>query len=308
MPSPNRAFWTLLAVAALGVSILGGGIARILLSGAGPAGVDGGWVEVWCLLVPTAKYTTPHLLVYLFLAPAILGFLAGLRSAIGQGRKSSLFGARLRAHQAGIEWAKISHSTIGLGIASQVVLVRSAEPCAFCYGLLRPRICVTTALVRRLTQPELEAVLLHEKYHLEQRDPLKVAAGRVVVAGLFFLPVLRGLFDRYLLAKELAADDRAVRGQGRRRSLASAMEKLLTLGGSASPALLRDAAGVGLINHRIDYLLGEGTSSWDEPTLPAIAASLLVLALGAALLLVPPAALHNLGLSGFGSHSWCQVA
>ncbi len=308
MPSPNRAFWSFLAVAALGVLLLGGGIVRILLTGAGPAGADADGVNVWCLLVPTAKDAAPHLLTYLFLAPAILGSLAGLGSAIGQGRRSSLFGSRLRAHQTDRDWPKVSRSATKLGIASRVVLVSSADPYAFCYGLLRPRICVTTALVRRLTQLELEAVLLHERYHLEQRDPLKVAVGRVVITGLFFLPVLKGLFDRYLLAKELAADDQAVRGQGGRRSLASALEKLLNLDGSASPDLMRGAAGVGLINHRIDHLLGDGTGSWGEPTLPAVGASLLVLALGTVLLVAPPVALHTLGLSDFGSHGWCHVA
>lgn len=258
--------------------------------------------------MPTAKDAAPHLLTYLLLAPAILGSLAGIRSAIGQARGSGLFGVHLQACRRGREWLKLRRSALELRIASRVVLVRSDDPCAFCYGLLRPRIGVTTALVRRLTGLELEAVLLHEKHHLEQRDPLKVAVGRVVVSSLFFLPVLKGLFDRYLLAKELAADDHAVRGQGGRRALASALEKLLTLEGSGSPGLLRGVAGVGLINHRIDHLLGERVGSGGEPTLPAITASLLLLALGLVLLVAPPVALHALGLSGFGNHGWCHVA
>lgn len=308
MPDPDRAFRALLSVAALAVTVLIGGSVRLLLAGAEHLGPVSGGPDVWCLLVPTTGDAGTHLLSYLFLAPMILGALIGLRSVISQQRKGNLLGTCLTPQETGESWSKLSRSAAKLRVASRVTLVRSTDLRAFCFGLLQPRIWVTTALAECLTEPELEAVLLHEKYHLEKLDPLKVAVGKIAASSLFFLPIVKSFYARYLIAKELAADEAAVREQGQRRSLASALDKLLVLNGAVPSNLLREAEGVGLINHRIDSLLGEASVSWGGPSSSAVAVSLLVLALGMIPLIAPVSALHGLALFGLGSQGLCHLA
>lgn len=57
---------------------------------------------------------------------------------------------------------------------SSVVLVQSTEPPAFCHGFLKPKICLSTCLVDLLSPSQLQAVLLHEDYHRQRFDPLRI--------------------------------------------------------------------------------------------------------------------------------------
>lgn len=120
---------------------------------------------------------------------------------------------------------------------------------AFCAGLFRPRVYLSTGALDLLDAPALAAVLAHERQHATRHDPLRLACGRVLVAGLFFIPALRHLALRQHALAELSADEAAVlMGGGDRSALASAML-------SFSQAASADATGVD--PERIDHLLGE---------------------------------------------------
>ena len=121
---------------------------------------------------------------------------------------------------------------------------------AFCAGWLRPRVYVSTAVVDRLSDTELVAVLAHEQHHGVLRDPLRLAVGRVLCTALFFLPILRPLHDRYA--------DEAASGP-----LASAMLAL-----AATPA----GGVVGISPERVDVLLGHAPPSWRTPRLLLVTA------------------------------------
>ena len=95
-------------------------------------------------------------------------------------------------------------------------VIDAAAPLAFCAGWLRPRVYVSTAVLDRLSDAELRAVLAHEQHHGALRDPLRLAVGRVLCQALFFLPVLRPLHDRYADVAELTADAAALAAVGRR--------------------------------------------------------------------------------------------
>ncbi|MGH9138146.1 MAG: M56 family metallopeptidase [Acidimicrobiales bacterium] len=105
-----------------------------------------------------------------------------------------------------------------------VEVVADDEPFCFTYGLVTPRVAVSTGFIGRVTTDELGAVLAHERYHVRNRDPLKLVVARALTRAFFFLPVLRLLHQRYLAGRELAADRRAVRHSGR-RPLAGALVK-----------------------------------------------------------------------------------
>ncbi|MFN8481748.1 MAG: M56 family metallopeptidase [Anaerolineae bacterium] len=129
---------------------------------------------------------------------------------------------------------------------------------AFCYGVTRPRVCVSSALVDMLTPIELEAVLLHERHHLVSRDPLKVLISRALGMGLFFLPVAHDLRDRYLAGKEIAADASAAETVQSELPLASALLKLLSQGDQGLPSTVAAIGAFNVTEERIQRILRGG--------------------------------------------------
>lgn len=145
---------------------------------------------------------------------------------------------------------------VGTFRSLRVLLFEDPQPQAFCAGLFRPRVYLSTAAVEALDEDELDAVLAHEEQHARVRDPLRVFCLRGLAAALFFLPALRRLSDRYASLSELAADAAAVRASGGdRRPLASA---LLLFGEAPDPAV------VSIAPERVDHLLGQ-KPRWELP-------------------------------------------
>jgi hypothetical protein len=141
---------------------------------------------------------------------------------------------------------------------------------AFCAGFLRPRVYITTGALAQLDESARDAVLTHERHHARCRDPLRLAASRVLARSLFFLPAIRELRQRQQTLVEISADERAVgAAAGGRSALARAMLSFTEAseGGTAS----------GVDPVRVDHLLGE-PPRWEFPVLTfAAAAALLVL-------------------------------
>jgi bla regulator protein blaR1 len=156
------------------------------------------------------------------------------------------------------------------------LLIDDAQPRAFCAGLLRPRVYVSTGAVSLLDDAALSAVLAHECQHARRRDPLRLAVGRVLARALFFLPGLGDLVERQQALAELSADESAVNDLPANRSaLARAM---LSFSDTA------DGGTAGVDPARVDYLLGD-PPSWRFPALLClVATSVLVLLVAVAAL------------------------
>lgn len=152
-----------------------------------------------------------------------------------------------------------------------VEVVDHDEPFAFTFGLGGPRVAVSRGLVEQLSSDELEAVVLHERYHVRARDPLKLVVARVAARTCFFLPTVGHLVDRYLAGRELAADRRSLRDLGR-PALAGALFKVVA--GPDWDELETAAAMVGpeLLAVRVDQL-ETGTES-APPPLPRVSIAL----------------------------------
>ncbi len=110
------------------------------------------------------------------------------------------------------------------GLQGRVLLVDAPESFSFVYGLLAPRVAVSRGLVESASADELSAVIEHERYHVQNLDPLKIVLARSLSVALFFLPVLDTLRARYTTDCELAADRQAVARYGD-RPLAGALVK-----------------------------------------------------------------------------------
>lgn len=173
-----------------------------------------------------------------------------------------------------------------LGLAYRVDVVATREPLAFCYGLRQPRICISLGLIERFSIKELEAVLLHEYRHLQQRDPQRILIVRTIAATFFYLPFLSEIEKYFLVCTEIEADRATMERMGSRRYLTAALHSLLSgrPESSASSATLA-LGGFDATEERVDYLLGLRPLTRPSACSPAMGISLASLgALAAALL------------------------
>jgi hypothetical protein len=152
---------------------------------------------------------------------------------------------------------------------------------AFCTGLWVPRVYVTRGTLDLLPADQLAAVVAHEAHHARRRDPLRLFVARALGEGLFFLPALGRLTERYVALAELAADEAAV-SRGGRRPLAAAL-----LAFDETP----NAVVVGIAPERVDHLLGD-RPRWELPTALLLGAALTVAGLVALVLQTAQATSH----------------
>jgi len=252
-PHPDRTFGLLagLTLALIGVTMWSA--YDLVLAGAPAVAAGGAWSGAACLL-PRSDDVAPHAASYAFLAAIVAGLVSGMRSVERQQRQTrTLLRACLAARSVRHGGARSLAKRVGLQGRLDVVDVPT--PLAFCYGYVRPRVLISRGLVGALRRHELIALLLHEREHLRQRDPLKVALGRLCTSAVFFVPAFGALYRRYLVEKELAADQVVVVEQGTSQSLAAALSVFLEHGAEARSALA--VGGDEALDVRIDALVGD---------------------------------------------------
>jgi Zn-dependent protease with chaperone function len=166
-----------------------------------------------------------------------------------------------------------------IGTAAGALVIEDERPRAFCTGLLRPKVFVSSGAVAALDEAALRAVLAHERHHARRRDPLRLAGARVLARAV---PGLGGLVRHQQMLLELSADEGAAEAGGR-SALARAM---LAFSGEAD----------GVDPARVDYLLGS-PPSWRFPTATMIVAIAVAAAVIATAFLVGQAARGSLTLA-----------
>ncbi len=167
-----------------------------------------------------------------------------------------------------------------VGVIQPIDLVDLPYPLAFVHGFVRPRICVSTGLVRRLDPPELRAVLRHEQVHAARRDPLRALLGHGLAAMLFWLPLARDLHGHLQLASEVEADAEVAQRPEGRIALARALGKLLTTAPDLATGQNYAVSGLTATERRIDALLeGKSQASFVFSPPGAVTSVLFILAL-----------------------------
>jgi len=197
---------------------------------------------------------TADIVVALVLLLAVCGISLGLLTLFRQLAATAVLIRRLVAQKVALPLSVVVAAR-GLDLDGRIDVVADQRPFSFCYWFLRPRICLSTALVERLEPDELRAVLHHERYHLRQRDPLRQIVARYFAAGLYVVPVVDELLSFHTLQKEIEADQEAVRASGDVRSLASALYKLLPDADDVSLGLLVPVSSLSVTEARIDQLV-----------------------------------------------------
>jgi Zn-dependent protease with chaperone function len=168
-------------------------------------------------------------------------------------------------------------AAVGRSGVGNLVCLDSPAASAFCAGLLRPRVFVTSGMVAALADEELDAVLVHEAEHARRRDPLRRLAGRAAADVLVWLPLVGWWTSRRLEEAELAADRAAIDRVGR-TPLARALQATAIPAAPAAVGARFDGAGPA----RVRQLLGEELPA-RRPPLAACLLSLLGLILAVSL-------------------------
>lgn len=206
------------------------------------------------LLVERGAASAADVVAILLLALATLGITLGLSSLFRQLYATLRLIRSLLAKRVAMP-RRVRPAAAGLGLDGRIDVVEDGRPFSFCYWFLRPRICLSTGLVRRLDEDELRAVLYHERYHLRHRDPLRLVVARYFAAGLYVVPVVEDLVEHFTLEKELEADQDAIAATGDVSPLARALYKLLPDADEVSLGLLVPVGSLSVTEARIDHLL-----------------------------------------------------
>lgn len=226
------------------------------------AGVLVAWAVAISLIVVNAIRGLPESPV-LIVCLELLGIpeqvatpgLPGLLIAIAGGViLSAIVGLKVGRSVRGLRTSSHDHAYAArlLGLPTDrpdVFLLTAERPAAYCV-LGRPNaIVVTTAAVRRLTGPQLQAVLAHEDAHIAGRHHQVLMFLRALAATLPHLPLFPRGAEAVGELLEMCADDTAARRHGSRALVAGMIE----LAGPVQPAGL--AVGATAIAVRANRLL-----------------------------------------------------
>ena len=228
-----------------------------------------------------------------FIVTVAIGVLLGARSL----RRQIVASRQLSRHVDELQLPapfELTAAARRAGLGGRVKLLDSEERFSFAYGALTPRVAVSRGLLEAASPSELDAVLEHERYHVRNLDPLKVLFARALPATFFFLPALSALQTRYVAARELAADRRALRSCGR-TPLAGALFKVVRAPGWPELSAAAAIGGPELLDVRVAQL-----ETGSEPAIGGLTRTSVVLSFVGAMVL---AALFGFSVAGFGGPS-----
>lgn len=127
---------------------------------------------------------------------------------------------------------------------------------AFSTGYFKSEIYLSTGLVDRLSENELNAVLLHEKHHIKHKDNIKLSAILFMKDWFFFIPVFKTLSMLFHELIERKADKKVVKTLGKPLELA---RLLLRMSETNNKIILEEPAlsivGHNCIESRIRFLV-----------------------------------------------------
>jgi bla regulator protein blaR1 len=112
-------------------------------------------------------------------------------------------------------------------VRTRIALLRSQElmePGVF--GIFRPVLLWPERLSERLEDEHIEAILAHERMHMQRYDNLTAALHMAVEAAFWFHPIVWWIEARMLEERECACDEAVVQLSGRREAYAESLLKV----------------------------------------------------------------------------------
>lgn len=97
---------------------------------------------------------------------------------------------------------------------SSITVIQEPKLLAFTLGVFHPQVILSTGLIKSLTAKQLEAVLLHESYHLSNHHPFLFICGEIISSSMSFIPVVQQAIGTFKSQLENEADQFACEVQG----------------------------------------------------------------------------------------------
>ena len=253
----------------------------------------------------------PHQFVYIL--PTIIGIFAitvlikffFIYIQVQQIRKGMILKSQLNK--------RFSNLLQKLDINDQTYLVESQKAFAFCFGIRNPKIYISTATVSLMTEKELEAILVHEKYHMDNKDNFTMLLASISNSLFPYFPIISDLLRNFRIERELGADHEAVKQLGDSKILISVLKKFLS-NPSVSIATAAAIIDSDTIESRIKALV-KHDYSYRKFSLVNILLSMITAVILSGLILVPVHAVEShaesqdvmmVCLQGDECVSWCK--
>lgn len=165
------------------------------------------FVETCKQIAATFFSSGPHYIGLALLALAFLTalvfFIKTLFSLVKTQKKVS----KLLAKRSGTIPKKLQNVLRNVELEKdKVVVIKKQSSYAFSFGLRSQKIILSEGLIKKLTPKQLEAVVLHEKYHLENQHSLLLVLSEIISSTLFFLPLAAGINKKMRVVFENQAD------------------------------------------------------------------------------------------------------
>jgi len=164
----------------------------------------------------------------------------------------------------------------------QVEIVELKDPIVAVVGALRPRIVAARHVVAACSVSEFTQVVAHEAAHVSARDNLKRLLLLASPDPLAWLPAGAALAERWRMAAEFEADERATGADRRKRvELAAALVKVarLSSGAACTPPALSMTVATDDVEARVRRLLAPSPPVRGRTSRRGVAAALLLLLL-----------------------------
>ncbi|MBL0744676.1 M56 family metallopeptidase [Chryseolinea lacunae] len=152
---------------------------------------------------------------------------------------------------------EVKRLSVALGLRCEVVLATSGRISSpITLGDVSPIILLPAALLSGMSTAQLEAILVHELYHIKRRDYLLNICQALVEVLLFYHPALWHINTIIREAREHCCDDQTVGFCGDAMVYARALTELQEMNTFTKPTLAMSATGPNAENfsHRIKRL------------------------------------------------------
>lgn len=160
-------------------------------------------------------------------APAAIALVGSLLFLLRLGAVAARHAGQIRRHRNSHRRAVCESAGSYHHDGRGIIVVEAPELAAYCVPGRDSAIVLTTGALRRLSRPELDAVIAHEVAHLRGRHHLCVGWAAVLARAFPFVPLLRAAPREVDRLVEWVADDRAGRQHGN-RTVARALAAMAT--------------------------------------------------------------------------------
>lgn len=132
---------------------------------------------------------------------------------------------------------------------TEFIVIQDEAFLALVLGVWKPKIVVSAAVFNLCNEREVEAILLHERYHCRNRDNLKLFLSVLMVDAFGYLPIVKSIVRYYQISKELLADRYAIKQMGNETDLGNVLLKITKL----AKTVPYRTAGVHFATNALEY-------------------------------------------------------